>query len=135
MDANFFVPFETAKLLREKGYPQAENDWYYEPAGEMLINEGVAELLRHKAGDNADRIVAAPTYHEVIDWLEGKEPTFGIDTFDGISPIDFSRRYYCKLYLGIEENGRRRSKYNMHFEGDTREAVLNAAIVKALEML
>lgn len=134
MDAKFFVPFETAKQLREKGYPQAENDWYYEPAGEMLINEGVAELLRHRAGDNADGIVAAPTYHEVVDWLEGKGIYVTLDLV--------SLKYVETLQGTIEETfGWEGDVKRLHVDWratddyPTREAAINAAILKALEML
>lgn len=130
MDAKFFVPFETAKLLREKGYPQAENDWYYEPAGEMLINDGVAELLRHRAGDNADRIVAAPTYHEVVDWLEGKGIRIEVRDAYRFREKQWS---WCGYVYIVEDEDYETSQ--LADWSSTREGALNAAILKALDML
>lgn len=35
MNEKFYVPFETAKLLKEKGYPQSDSDMYYTHNGEL----------------------------------------------------------------------------------------------------
>ena len=129
MNAKFFVPFETVKLLKKKGYPQAENDWYYEPAGEMLINEGVAELLRHRAGDNADGIVAAPTYHEVEDWLEGKDIYIDVCRTDN-TLLESGYRWHCYIWERDTDDW-----CTVTIEYPTREEAINEAILKALEML
>lgn len=130
MNSKFFVPFETAKLLKKRGYPQAENDWYYEPAGEMLINEGVAELLRHRAGDNADGIVAAPTYHEVVDWLAGKGIRIEVRMAYHFRKKQWS---WCGYVYVVEDEDYETSQ--LADWCSTREAAINAAILKALEML
>ncbi len=109
MDAKFFVPFETAKLAKEKGYPQDKSDYGY-------FDNGDSHPLIMFPADNFD--CAAPTYHEVVDWLEGK----GIYVFTN---------YYDK-WAGFIRIGRKLYDVNIY---PTREEALNAAILKALEML
>lgn len=114
MDAKFFVPFETAKLLKEKGYPQ-ESDYMY-CAGERH--------WRHLTLYQMNKInaVAAPTYHEVVDWLEGK----GIEIT--------SRKVYHFRTEQWEWRGNAKNEEYSFFElGVTREAAINAAILHALE--
>ena len=126
MNAKFFVPFETAQLLKEKGYPQ-ESDYMY-CAGERH--------WRHLTLYQMNKInaVAAPTYHEVVDWLEGK----GIYvTLDWVS-----LKYVETLQGTIEETfGWEGDVKRLHVDWrvtddyPTREQAINAAILIALEML
>ena len=116
------MPFETAKALKEKGYPQLDNEWYYNPNGEIklyqVLDEGYKEecpiMLAHY-------YFAAPTYHEVIDWLEGKGITIVLDCW-----------FDCKKWSGLIR-GRGKS-IDISYQ-DTREEALNAAILKALEII
>ncbi len=66
MNNKFFVPFETAKALKEAGYNEGCRDWY-DRDGLLWAYETETtnrELLEVQT--------SAPTYHEVLDWLEGK---------------------------------------------------------------
>lgn len=118
MNAKFFVPFETAQLLKEKGYPQ-ESDYMY-CAGERH--------WRHLTLYQMNKInaVAAPTYHEVIDWLYGKKicitchPAYSYEgQYNGF-------RYEMQTY---DEDDYPDDIYR------TREGALNAGILAALKML
>ena len=66
MNSKFLVPFETAKALKEKGY-NSLCDCYYEPDKELYLGILVSNMDYENNGT-----VAAPTYHEVLDWLEKK---------------------------------------------------------------
>lgn len=35
MKTKFYVPFDTAKMLKNAGYPQSGSDMYYNPNGEL----------------------------------------------------------------------------------------------------
>lgn len=119
MNSKFFVPFETAKQLKEKGYPQEIDTIHFDGriAHRNLSTEQMAILC----------IVAAPTYHEVVDWLEEK----------GMCIICYAptirqpnRRYRASVFVSnINDWGTCKSVYL------TREEALNAAILKALEMI
>ncbi len=128
MDIKFFVPFETAKALKEKGYPQAWATRYYdtfegkisqfmdkEMASLALVGNTYFETMRKL-------YTAAPTYHEAIDWLESK----GIRVF---------AHYYLaqKEWVYVIEDFKRLKDNAGYYK--TREQALNAAILKAIEMI
>ena len=83
MNNKFFVPFETAKMLKRKGYPQKLATKYYDTfsGGEIsLITDRecvscvVEENVRHPLFKRLSELyIAAPTYHEVVDWLYEKK--------------------------------------------------------------
>lgn len=116
MNSKFFVPFETAKKLKEKGYDDNGCDMWYNADGELDCTAWgkVTQIL-------------APTYHEAIDWLEGK----GI-ILQCYSPILKQNLWqYTAGVFNSNTNdwGTCKSVYL------TREEALNAAILKALEMI
>lgn len=121
MDKKFFVPFKTAQQLREKGYPQDKSDYGY-------FDNGDSHPLIMFPADNFD--CAAPTYHEVLDWLGEKR--IYVTTFWSLGETDKEDTYkiWWKGFVDIpihEEQAT--SVYH------TREEVLNAAILKALEIV
>lgn len=121
MNSKFLVPFETAKLLKEKGYPQDKSDYGY-------FDNGDSHPIIMFPADNFD--CAAPTYHEVLDWLEGKEIYITILLSLGETDKEDTYKIWWKGFVDIplhEEQAT--SLYH------TREEALNAAILKALEML
>jgi len=71
------VPYETAKTLKEKGCPQ-DTDYYWmvrgkeEPHGVTLHDKLDYE---DDWGVGFATFIPAPTYHEAVDWLEGKRCT------------------------------------------------------------
>ena len=112
MDSKFYVPYETARLLREKGYPQSTDTWYVEQA------EGVRT---YKKPITIYESIARPTYHEVLDWLFDKEVSIWARSNYG--KID----WFSVVAVGDDE----------HFPSGwfkTREDALNAAILEALKL-
>ena len=131
MNSKYFVPFETAKLLKEKGYPQEFADWYYHESADELAfvhNRYVPDrVVTGKPTELGIWYIAAPTYHEVVDWLEGK----------GMCIICYAptirqpnRRYKASVFIDNTIDWR-----ICNTTYPTREEALNAAILKALEMI
>ena len=100
MNAKYFVPFETAKQLKEKGYPQ---------------------------GWELEDYCAAPTYHEVVDWLE--EKGIYLHCYSPTRVQDIGQYTAGVFNSNTNDWGTCKSVYS------TREEALNAAILKALEMI
>lgn len=65
MNSKFHVPFKTAKLLKEKGFPQDSEDYIYFSDGERKRRN----WLTFYQLDNLNAVIC-PTYHEVLDWLD-----------------------------------------------------------------
>ena len=128
MNAKYFVPLETAKLLKEKGYPQEFADWYYHESADELAfvhNRYVPErVVTGKPTELGIWYIAAPTYHEVVDWLEEK----------GIW-VSVTNRPWGTWFASVEERDKPQEKGYDTDDYSTREEALQAAILKALEML
>ena len=131
MDSKYFVPLETAKLLKEKGYPQEFADWYYHESADKLAfvhNRYVPErVVTGKPTELGIWYIAAPTYHEAVDWLEGK----------GMCIICYAptirqpnRRYKASVFIDNTIDWR-----ICNTTYPTREEALQAAILKALKMI
>lgn len=138
MNNKFFVPFETAKLLREKGYNEKISYAYNKErrivragvirAGVIDCNNTDWDNLRKVQSSYPPRLdyIAAPTYHEVVDWLYEKKicitchPAYSYEgQYNGF-------QYEMQTY---DEDDYKDDIYR------TREEALNAAILKAIEML
>lgn len=124
MDAKFLVPYQTAQQLREKGYDVNCYN-YYTQNGELYC--GVFPM-----NNNLVRIgcCTAPTYHEVLDWLQEKGIYVTTLCCLGESDKEDAYKIWWKGFMDIplhEEQST--SVYH------TREEALNAGIIKALEML
>ena len=137
MNSKYFVPFETAKQLKEKGYPSTFIDMYYDCNQGSLIP---AEVVYHDYTN--EPVVAAPTYHEVVDFLEEKNEMLSIEILCGINPFTKQRYYYGKVFIGepceptVQDGMRVDIKCKEYrCDGKSREEALNAAILKALEMI
>ncbi len=124
MDKKFFVPFETAQLLKEKGY-DVDCCSYYTQNGKLYhetftLNNNWIRMGRF----------LAPTYHEVLDWLE--ENGIYITTLWNIGETDKEDTYeiWWKCFVDITLHEEQvTSVYH------TREEALNAGILAALNML
>ena len=123
MDAKFYVPYETAQLLKEKGY-DAETDYYYSKETKSITplhdlkNEWYPDSLQIIIDT---RYILAPTYHEVLDWL-----------FDrGVSI--WARSNYGKIdwfpVVSVGDN-----EYFPSGWFKTREEALNKAILEAIRL-
>ncbi len=115
MKDKFFVPYETAKTLVVKYYNE-ECEHFYNTFGKITT-------------DPTGCKIAAPTYHEVIDWLESKDIL--IDCTCGFDYHTEKEWYRCFV---IERKRRFEDEYISNF-APTREEALNAAILKALELI
>ena len=113
MDRKYYIPYETAKQIKEKGFPQ-EHEWFYCDDG-----KGITPSWDGSHCDCSDGI-ACPTYHEVIDWLEGRKVRIYAE--------------YCNGWYGFIDNGKAREVETTTMY-PTREEALNDGILKALEML
>ena len=119
MKSKYFVPFETAQRLKEKGYPQDKSDYGY-------FDNGDSHPIIMFPADNFD--CAATTYHEVVDWLEGK----GIYVTTCIDMLEVCGSGKIKWACFIFPfGGKETSRGGKH----TREEALNAGILAALKML
>lgn len=124
MNKKFYVPFETAILLKAKGYPQKyiagdHTQMYY------TVNKG--ELISIYMWEyQIEESIAAPAYCEVIDWLVQKEIYIDVDrTTERVVKIPMWHCYIWEKYLlkGAIITG----------SYPTREQAINAAIIKVLE--
>lgn len=121
MKSKFLVPFETAKLLKEKGYPQ-ESDYMY---------CGGERQWRHLTLYQMNKInaVAAPAYCEVLDWLVQKEIYIDVCRTDN-TLFESGYRWHCYIWERDTDDW-----CTATIEYRTREEALNAAILKALEIV
>lgn len=128
MNSKFYVPFETAKMLKAQGYPQVGSDMYYNPNGEL---KSQAELIAGYKEDYPIMIkyyTAAPVYCEVIDWLTKKEIYIDVDkTIDRVIKTPL---WLCFIW------GKEQLKGAMLTASyPTREQAANVAIIKVLNEL
>lgn len=70
MNKTFFVPYKTAVLLREKGFNDM-CDYYYAPDKQLYF--GVTRVSNKNLDYENNGTIAAPTYHQVLYWLEEKK--------------------------------------------------------------
>ena len=118
MDKKFFVPFETALLLKKKGY-NGICDYYYAPDKQLYF--GVTRVSNDTLDYENNGTVVAPTYHEVVDWLLGKG--YPIESACIRECSDSDVKWLCGIAYTITR---------IYL---TREEALNEAIIKALEMI
>lgn len=138
MENKFVVPYETAKLLKDKGYDEKISFAYNKDkelirSGSLDLNNTDWERLHdieriHSRYMYPPKIVA-PTYHEVLDWL--KEKGIYITCYAPmLKPVG---RYAISVFNSNTNNindwGLCRDAY------PTREEALNAGILAALKML
>lgn len=121
MDAKFYVPYETARQLRVKGYPQSTDTWYAETA------KGVRTYNKPSAKYES---IARPTYHEVLDWILKKNIAISVDFVCGIVCGIRQTDWYGKIRA---TDGKRLYRYVQHYP--TREDALNAAILETLKRI
>lgn len=142
MNKKFFVPFKTAKLLKEKGY-DTKVSFYYTTDGVLKSHaafdreawDGDPCLLDYSNSDlqkwyREENYIAAPTYHEVVDWLE--EKGIYVSAFLCIGETDKEDTYkiWWKSFIDIPPYEEQSSAVC-----STREEALNESILKALKKL
>lgn len=129
MNNKYFVSFETAKVLKEKGYSLQDSDYYW-----MMADGDKPELIHHFAkaefGEYYDAIyIPSPTYHEVVDWFKEKNILFSIT---------------CDFYVNTTEPWYRGAimipdmsfdKTRLTNTSSTYEECVNELINKAIELI
>lgn len=126
MNRKYFVSFEVAQTLKEKGYPQSKehSDEYM---GGYDKNGYFGEFETGKS-------IVAPTYFEAIDWLFTK----GIDILIEYGRHMEKNRYEAIVYVNPVVFKERTDinwydfNYREMCRGNTKEEVLDKAIKKAL---
>lgn len=137
MNSKFYVPFETAKMLKVQGYPQSGSDMYYNLDGDLGAwgNHIMQCTIKH--------YYAAPAYCEVLDWLWAKH-TLDITTNEvGRGDYDRKKGRWSNHEVGFSGMIERPHPHYTHLNKidhtggfySTREEAYNAAIIKALEEL
>lgn len=119
MDKKFFVPFETAQQLKEKGYPQDGEDYIYLCGGERKRRNWLSSYQM-----NILNAVICPTYHEVLDWLENKDII-----------IESTKRWVRGNYYAWFSDVHRYDGPIETFVEETREEAIDQAIIYALELI
>ena len=122
MNKKFYVPFETAKMLKKADYPQAGSDMYSNPNGELFTRTELEAGYNEEYPIMITYYYAAPAYCEVLDWLvESKEICIDIEVL-------LNGKWVCSLWD-------KKSEFTIGetLEYPAREQAINAAIVKVLE--
>ena len=123
MDSKFYVSYEAARLLKEKGYDE-EIELFYNTLGEL---EEVNCMFCCDVAANTHLAkydyLSAPAKSEAIDWLESKGVGISIifceiDMYEYV--VESKYGYYSVVEAGYKE---------------TRLEAEEAAIIKALELL
>lgn len=121
MDNKFYVSYEVAKLLKEKGYDRECISYYYDDGKEIDYS-----FCGERNSTWEERCVSAPTKAEAIDWLEDKGIMIDIHWIGFVDSRKWNYSIFnCSTYDRID------TMYNYL----TRLEAEEAAIIKALEML
>ena len=128
MDSKFYVSFEAARLLKEKGYNE-ETDYIIDEDNCMMnshyiLNEDLSEC-----------VCSCPTKVEAIDWLESKGIVVEL-SYDDQAHMDNARWEYF-IYTHDKDGWAEAMVCSWHESNyyKTRLKAEEAAIIKALELL
>ena len=130
MENKFYVSYEAARLLKEKGYNK-EVEMFYNDIG--VLRE-VREFFQDWECLSNDRLdnnrLSAPSKAEAIDWLESKGI---VVVLCRVTPIymGYAGEKEWSFDLEFKESG----KYDGCLRYSTRLEAEDAAIIKALELL
>lgn len=116
-----YVSFETAKLLKEKGFECATPHYYYDKDGDLLFS-----AWRVDAGKNE---FVAPTLQMAMKWLRKTHEIFIRPNTSFLYPI----RYYCEIFCYGDNLKTQQDVTTENFESP--EEACEAAIKYCLENL
>lgn len=119
MNNKFYVSYEAARLLKEKGYNE-ETICYYNCAGKLYLGNGHFNYNAYAVN------LSAPTKSEAIDWLESR----GI-IIEVFSARIGENRKWCYYIINTKTDASIETPYKF----STRLEAEEAAIIKALELL
>lgn len=120
MDIKFYVSYEAARLLKEKGYDRECISYYHDNCREVDYS-----FCGERNSTWEERCVSAPTKAEAIDWLESKGIRVEVTTVPR-GKWRWSLYSYAEMYDSLRD-------YYTDYE--TRLEAEEAAIIKALELL
>jgi hypothetical protein len=136
MDNKFYVSYEAARLLKDKGYSDFTKSVYRES------NPSNTLFFKGESRDWNNMIspyTAAPTKAEAIDWLESKGIMISV-VYDNLGII--GKKHYRSIIDTLDKDGSESGSpiYLPSYDGDirhysTRLEAEEAAIIKALELL
>lgn len=121
MNSKFFVSYEVARLLKEKGYNELTD---------YIIDEDNFMMDSHYKlnSELSESVYSAPTKAEAVDWLESKGVIIELSVTHNLCHWVFS------IYMKGEEDIFTNTDFD--FEAfQTRLEAEEAAIIKALELL
>lgn len=121
MNKKFIVPFDTARQLREKGY-DVDCYSYYTQNGKLYHDTFTLNNKWIRMGR-----FLAPTYHEVVDWLEEKGIYICIEVL-----LEKRGEFVFSSYIDWIGNINQETHVGTY---PTREEALNAGILAALKKL
>ena len=119
MDSKFYISYEIARLLKEKGYNE-ETLHYYNSAGKLYLGS------RHFNHNACNVNFSAPTKAEVIAWLESKGIMIDVHWIR----FNENRRWNYSIF-----DCRTCDSIDTTYTRITRLEAEEAAIIKALELL
>ena len=136
MQEKFFVPLEIAKDLKKVGFPSSHISFYWHIIkGEEPLIVYVYDKLEYEDdwGSDGSIFIPAPTYHEVLNWLNEK----GIEIL-----IEYGKpgkeKYEANLYVNpsVFKDRTDINWYDFDYKdlarASVKEKALNKAIKKAL---
>lgn len=121
MDNKFYVSYEAARLLKEKGYNE-ETIYYYNSAGKLYLGNGHFNYNAYAVN------LSAPSKSEAIDWLESNGIIIELSVTDDL----------CHWVFSIYMKGGEDILTNTDFDFEsfqTRLEAEEASIIKVCEML
>ena len=127
------ITFETAKLAKEKGFPQEPNRLkipYYNYKGEFKGDVSDWRIRKYIRGENTSDIefVSAPTQSLLAKWLREE---YNIHVTSQIGNLDFINTYHYEIRY-IDKN-KFMCKVNGNFK--TYEEALEIGLQKALKLI
>ena len=138
MDNKFYVSYEAARLLKEKGYRDKTMYGYSSEDQSMNTldvredydwNDPDDEFHSTETGEYVE-MFAAPTKAEAIDWLESKGIVISVEYINGL--------WDCQIYSFVDGTILHGKALPMVYDMvnfTTRLEAEDAAIIKALELL
>lgn len=130
MDNKFYISYEAARLLKEKGYDEKVEYMYDDnilTSIDVLTNSQIDRYYRNMYGIE---FYGAPTKSQAIDWLDRKGLVIVLSPAT-ITQKDGTNIIFWRFYVVRGTEG----WYNNYGDYKTRLEAEEAAIIKALELL
>ena len=129
MIAEDYISFETAKLLKEKGFDDEYTNAFYDKNGNLYFIDILSDFSEHS--DN-DTDIAASTLYVAMKWLrEVHHLHLSIDSY----PHEDNCFYWCYKVLFMDESDLCSIKKHAKASFNSFEAAVEAAIKYCLENL